>query len=63
MTKLWVYIQGQNIIFSTSISPQDRIDDLRHQIYDAAQKSIAKFDSISLTLTKVRFITLPLRGH
>ena len=56
MTTLWVYIKGQDSIFSTSIPPQYSIHALRKQIYDEQVKFIIKCGSTQLTLTKVCFI-------
>ena len=56
MTKLWVYIKGQDNIFSTSIPPQHNIFDLKKQIYDEQVIAINRCGSMRLTLTKVCLI-------
>jgi hypothetical protein len=54
MVRFWCYIEGQSDYFSTSISPDKLIDDLKKQIYTEQQmRFIVQCTPANLTLTKV----------
>ncbi len=62
-TKVWCYIEGQRDTFSVSTLYNGTVEKLKQQIYnqDVHFFTHRKLDASRLTLTKVRYIMVPMR--
>jgi hypothetical protein len=59
MMELWCYIEGKRDVFSVSIPPNRRIDNLKNEIYNKRSRSFVGCDPKDLTLTKVCYFMIP----
>ena len=57
---LWCYIEGDNTCFLVIVSPTITIHALKEKIKEERTNLLQGIDAASLTLTKVRYITVSM---
>ena len=55
---IWYYIDGKTDVSSLFVSPNERIDNLKKEIYKDAEKAFPECDAQDPILTKVRYIMI-----
>ena len=56
--ELWYYIDGKTDVSSVFVSPNDTIDDLKTEIYEADLNAFPECNAQDLILTKVCYIMI-----